>query len=112
MSDVKAQMSGGGEAVNSRRSAGRRWTIRAILVAVVALIGGALWCVYDGISASLHAEKGLHATQFTFQAIEDYVRKHNGAWPRSWKELERSSPQMDDVYRWRRLLQGPRICFG
>jgi hypothetical protein len=67
---------------------------------VVALIGGALWRVYDGTSASLHAEKGLHATQFTFEAIEDYVRKHNGAWPRSWKELERSSPQMDDVYRW------------
>jgi hypothetical protein len=78
----------------------RRWAIRSILLAVVALIGGGLWFVYEGISVSVHAERGLHATLLTIQAVEDHVKKHDGAWPRSWKELEDSSTKINDVYEW------------
>jgi hypothetical protein len=75
-----------------------RWTIRAVLLGIVVLVAGGLWCVYLGVSESLHAENGLHATQYTFEAVEDFLKKHDGEWPRSWKQLEQSSPQMSDVY--------------
>ena len=41
---------------------------------------------------------GLHATIGTVEAVEDFVRKHDGAWPRSWGELEQTSPQIRDAY--------------
>ncbi len=43
---------------------------------------------------------GLHATQMTMEAVEDYLRKNDGNWPGSWKALEASSPKTFDVYRW------------
>lgn len=76
----------------------KRWLIGFVLF-VVAGLAAAGWFVYRAISAALHAENGLHATRFTIAAVEDYVRKHDGTWPRSWNDLEQSSPQMRDVYR-------------
>jgi hypothetical protein len=99
MSDVNPAISNGGKTVGSRRFPWGRWVFRLVLLAIVVLIGGALWCVYDAVSEALHAEKGLHATNLTIEAVAEYLDKHNGAWPRSWKELEQSSSQMGEAYR-------------
>jgi hypothetical protein len=70
------------------------------LVAVLAGLAWGGWCVYDGISASLHAEMGLHATRQTIETVEVYVKNHNGQWPRSWNDLEQSRSAVAEVYRW------------
>jgi hypothetical protein len=93
-------MDNSSKVVTPRRPTWRRWTVRGICVAVLALVAIGFWCAYNALSGSLHAEKALHATQLTFEAVEDYVRQHDGAWPRSWNELERSSPQTSDAYSW------------
>ncbi len=93
-------MSNGGEPPTPRRPTSWRWVFRSLLFLIVVGLAGGLWCAYDGISASLHAESGLHATRLTIQAVEEYVKKHDGAWPRSWKELEQSSTKIKDVYDW------------
>jgi len=54
---------------------------------------------YVDISAGRHAEKALPAAQMTLQAVEEYVTKHNGAWPRSWADLEQTSNKVNEVYR-------------
>jgi hypothetical protein len=98
MLDVNCPISDDGATVAPRRSSLRRWTIRSILFFIVAGIAFGLWCAYDGISASLHAERVLGATRWTIEAAEDYVKAHDGAWPRSWEDLEQSSNHMKDVY--------------
>jgi hypothetical protein len=85
--------------VAARRASWPRWTLRAIVALLVLGLGFGAWCAYEGISESLHAEVGLHATQMTMEAVEDYVRKNDGNWPGSWKALEASSPKTFDVYR-------------
>ncbi len=35
----------------------------------------------------------------TLQAVEEYVTKHNGAWPRSWADLEQTSNKVNEVYQ-------------
>src|ERR1700678_669967 len=75
------------------------WLTRAILILVVAGIAAGIWCVYEGVSVSLHAEKGLHATRLTLEIVEEYVAQHNGAWPRSWTDLEQTSGKISEVYR-------------
>ena len=62
-------------------------------------IGWGAWCVYEGVSASVHAEKGLHATRLTLKAVEEYFTKHDGAWPGSWADLEQTSNKVDEVYQ-------------
>jgi hypothetical protein len=78
----------------------KRWAFRSAIAIVVAGIVGATWLVYVGIATSLRAENALHATRLTTQVIEDHVRQHNGQWPRSWTELERSSRRSRAMFKW------------
>jgi hypothetical protein len=78
---------------------------RAIgIVAAVAILAGigAGWCLYRGISASIHAEYALHAALLSVQLLEEYVVKHDGAWPRSWADLEGLPPRDRAMFRWPR----------
>jgi hypothetical protein len=100
MSAPNPSMSQGREGVAPGRTPQLRWALRAIVALLVSGIGFGLWSLYEGISASLHAEIGLHATQMAIEAVEEYVRKHDGGWPRSWKALQESSPKTFDVYQW------------
>ncbi len=102
MSVPNPQASLSRENVAPRRRTWLRWTIRAIVALLALGLGFGAWCVYEGISASLHAEMGLHATQMTIEAVEEYVRKNDGNWPRSWKAIEQSSPKAFDAYQWTR----------
>jgi hypothetical protein len=54
-----------------------QWLTRATVALIVTGIAAAAWCVYEGVSVSLHAENGLHATRLTLQAVEEYVTKHD-----------------------------------
>jgi hypothetical protein len=44
----------------------------------------------------------LHATNEACELTMEYVQQHNGAWPRSWHDLERVHlpPNKSNVYRW------------
>ncbi|MCE9547258.1 MAG: hypothetical protein K8T25_17440 [Planctomycetia bacterium] len=66
------------------------------LIIVVAFAG----CLYLAISTAKHAELALHATLLTFMVVEDHVKTHNGAWPRSWNELEKSPQRKWSQYEW------------
>jgi hypothetical protein len=94
----ESTLTNGGEVATPRRFRWKRWVIGSVVVLFLSAGTFVLWCAYEAISASLHAERGLHATRWTIQAAEDYVTKHNGAWPRSWVDLEESSSQMKDAY--------------
>jgi hypothetical protein len=77
----------------------RRVTRAVVAVAViVALIGG--FCVYQGISASLHAEHVLHAALLTVQLLTDHVTSNDGEWPRSWSDLEDLPPREWAMFEW------------
>lgn len=92
------------ESAGRSRIAWRKWAIRFLAFALVAIIGDVVWSVVaTGIAAS-HAERCLHATRLTIRAVEDYVKQHNGNWPRSWSDLSRTSRHVEDVYVW---TQGP-----
>jgi hypothetical protein len=75
----------------------RRKQLILALIAVVIGVEGLK--AYIDISAGRHAEKGLPAARMTLQAVEEYVTKHNGAWPRSWADLEQTSNKVNEVYR-------------
>lgn len=77
-----------------------RWVIRTVaLVAVVGVLAVG-WCVYKGVSASLHAEHVLHAALLTVQLIDDYVRQHDGEWPHSWADLEEMPARQWAMFEW------------
>src|SRR5580700_6615697 len=97
MIDTKPSTSGNNA---TRRTGWARWAIRSAFLLVGVGLAVGLWCLYDGISASVHAERGLHATKLTIQAAEAYVKKHEGAWPRSWAELEQSDSKVKEAYEW------------
>ncbi len=77
-----------------------RWATRivVILVVVAALVLG--FCVYSGISTSLHAEHVLHAALLTIQLLDEYVDQHEGDWPSSWAELEELPNREGGMYEW------------
>ena len=85
---------------NAGDSTWKRWATRSAIAIVIAGIVGAAWLVYVRIATSLRAENALHATLLTTQVIEDHARKHNGQWPRSWKELEQSSSRSRAMFKW------------
>ena len=70
-----------------------RWIIRivAIVVLLAMLTGG--YCVYRGLTDSIHAEYVLHAAIMTIELIDEHVTSHDGAWPRSWADLEALPPR-------------------
>jgi L-rhamnose mutarotase len=73
-----------------------KWVIRAAVV-VVLVLG---YLVYQGISTSLHAEHVLHAALLTIDKLDEYVDEHKGAWPKSWQELESTTPQEWAMFSW------------
>jgi uncharacterized protein with von Willebrand factor type A (vWA) domain len=75
------------------------WRKRLILALIAVGIGLEGLRAYVFISSGRHAEKGLHAARMTLQAVEEYVTKHDGAWPRSWADLERTSNKVNEVYQ-------------
>ena len=77
-----------------------RWATRiiVILVVVAALVLG--FCVYRGISSSLHAEHVYHAALLTIGLLDDYVKQHDGDWPSSWAELEELPNREGGMYEW------------
>src|SRR5262245_49347910 len=66
-----------------------RWVgyLLAVVTIVGALAGGI--CAYQSISASLEAERTLHAALLTVELLNDYESRHPGQWPRSWTDLEK-----------------------
>lgn len=80
-----------------------RWIIRVVaLVVLVAVLAGG-YCVYRGITDSLHAEHVLHAAMLTVELIDEHVTTHDGAWPRSWADLEALPPhERRGMFEWPR----------
>jgi hypothetical protein len=78
----------------------KQWALRAIAsgAVVVVLAGG--WCLYQGVSASNHAEHVLHAALLTVQLLEEHVVQHHGEWPRSWADLEALPPRRWGMFEW------------
>jgi hypothetical protein len=64
-----------------------RWLLGALVALLLAVIGVGGWIIYTGVSASLEAEKNLHATLFAVHLVERFISEQ-GRWPRSWSELE------------------------
>jgi hypothetical protein len=77
-----------------------RWAIRVGAFVIVAVGLAICWSLYQGVSASLHAERGLHASLLTVQLLEDYVVRHDGEWPHSWTDLEGLPPRQWAWYEW------------
>jgi hypothetical protein len=74
------------------------WRVCILGVVAVAAMGG--WCVYRGISDSLHAECGLHATRLVTAVVTQFIDEH-GRWPRSWEELHTVSlSDSRSMYSW------------
>ncbi len=86
--------------ISDSTGGGSSWWRKRSIFALIALGMGLVGLrAYVDISAGRHAEKGLPAAQMTLQAVEEYVTKHNGAWPRSWADLEQTSNKVNEVYR-------------
>jgi hypothetical protein len=86
--------------ISDTTGCGSSWWRKRSILALIALGTGLVGLrAYIDISAGLHAEKGLHAARMTLQAVEEYVTKHNGAWPRSWADLEQTSNKVNEVYQ-------------
>lgn len=77
-----------------------RWAIRVFVIVVVIAAIAAGFCLYEGISASLHAEHVLNAALLSVQLLEDYVVLHDGDWPRSWADLEGLPPREWAMFEW------------
>jgi hypothetical protein len=70
-----------------------RWAIRILVVVAVIAAMVAGFCIYHGLSASIHAEHVLHAALLTVQLLDEYVVLNDGKWPRSWSDLEKLPPK-------------------
>lgn len=77
------------------------WSV--IRIAVVLGIVAALFAarfVYQGFSRSFETERALYAASLTVQLLDDYVATHDGAWPRSWNDLEALPSREWGLYQW------------
>jgi hypothetical protein len=70
----------------------------ASVAVVVAVAVG--WCLYQGASASLHAEHVLHAALLVVELLQEHVEQHDGEWPRSWGDLEALPPRRWGMFEW------------
>lgn len=68
------------------------------LVAVTLVIGLAI--AYIAVSTSLTAEHALHANLLVLDLVREYVVDHQGAWPRSWEDLEQLPAREKGMFRW------------
>ncbi len=74
--------------------------IQIAVCGLLIVLAGLGYCVYRGISDSLHAEHVLHAALITAGLLDDYVAQHNGQWPHSWTDLEQSRPGQGGIFKW------------
>jgi hypothetical protein len=65
---------------------------------MVATVG--LWAIYGGVSAALAAERALHANSLVVGLVHDYIVDHEGAWPRSWEDLEGMASREVGMFEW------------
>jgi hypothetical protein len=77
-----------------------RWVIRVIVILIVAVIVVSGFCLYRGVSDSIHAEHVLHGALLTVQLLDDYVVMHDGDWPKSWTDLERLPSRESAIFEW------------
>ena len=78
-----------------------RWVIRFVVVVAVIAAMAVGFCLYQGITTSLHAENVLHAALLTVQLLNEYVILHDGKWPQSWSDLEKLPPkERMGMYDW------------
>jgi hypothetical protein len=63
------------------------------------MVAGAVWSMCE---AAFHAENALHATNEACDLANRYVQQHNGAWPRSWHDLEqiKCPPGTFNMFPW------------
>jgi hypothetical protein len=77
-----------------------RWVIRivAVLGVLAALVAASF--IYRGVSRSLEAERALYAASLTALLLDEYVATHDGAWPRSWNDLETLPANEWNMFQW------------
>jgi hypothetical protein len=78
----------------------KRHVVYLAVAAVVVSVSIVSVLVYCGISASLTAERVLHANRLVLELAREYVVDHIGAWPRFWQDLERLPPPERGMFRW------------
>jgi hypothetical protein len=77
-----------------------RWIIRTIIVLTIVAIFVFGFCLYRGVSDSIHAEFVLHSALLTIQLLDDYAVGHDGDWPASWTDLERLPSRNWCMFEW------------
>jgi hypothetical protein len=77
-----------------------KWLARVLLAVMLIAILTLGYCVYRGISNSLHAEHVYHAALLTIQLLDEYVTRNDGDWPDSWADLENTPHQGGGMYEW------------
>lgn len=78
----------------------RRYVVYFLIVSVVVSVSIAVGVLYCGIRWALTAECSLHATLLVVDLVREYVIDHQGAWPRSWEDLERLPPRQRAMFQW------------
>ena len=68
----------------------RKTSLVAILCLLLIVVGNLVYIAWWRLTASRTYVMGRVATK----TVEDYVRAHNGRWPKSWAELEKVNPSL------------------
>lgn len=71
----------------------------AVALGIVAVLIAARF-VYQGYLRSFETERALYAASLTMQLLDEYVATHDGAWPRSWNDLEGLPSREWGEYQW------------
>ncbi len=78
----------------------RRTVIGLVVTAGLLFAAGFAWCLYQGVSTSLEAEKTLHAILLTTTVVDHYVQQEHH-WPESWAALHKvASVKEPSCYDW------------
>ena len=78
----------------------RQHIVRFAIAIVLAILLIGLWLAYVGVSTSLRAECALHANCLVIELITEYAANNNGAWPRSWHDLEMLPSRQHAMFQW------------
>jgi hypothetical protein len=67
-----------------------------VLIALCLLLSVIAYIPFHLITLSAEAERTLVSVGLTCHVVEQYLDEHEGAWPRSWKDLESVHLSSDD----------------